>query len=108
MGRTAVMAGTATAVAGKVAAGQEATARRGHQAAADRAQLQEMQQRARVDAQVAEALGRAPAPAPVPAPTSVAASVDELYAQLTKLGELRQAGLLSDDEFAQQKARLLA
>ena len=35
-------------------------------------------------------------------------SVDELHAQLTKLGELRQAGLLTDAEFAEQKARLLA
>jgi hypothetical protein len=65
--RTAVIAGTAQAVAGRVAAGQHA------------------------------------APQPAPART-----VDDLHTQLLKLGELRQAGLLTDDEFAQQKARLLA
>ena len=79
---------------------QEAAVRREHWAAADREQLQEMQLQARVDSQVAQALGRHPAPA--------APSVDDLHAQLTKLGELRQAGLLTDDEFAAQKARLLA
>ena len=102
MARTAVVAGTASAVAGKVSAGQEAAARREHPAAAARAQLQEMQLQARVDAQVGEALGRHAAPAAVRA-----TSVDDLHAQLTKLGELRQAGLLTDDEFAAQKARLL-
>jgi hypothetical protein len=103
MARTAVVAGTASAVAGRVSAGQEAAARREHQAAADRERLQEMQLQARVDAQVGEALGRHSAPAPAPS----ARSVDDLHAQLTKLGELRQAGLLTDDEFDRQKARLL-
>jgi Short C-terminal domain len=103
--RTAVVAGTASAVVGRVSAGQEAAAQRERQAAADRQQLQEMQMQARVHAQVDEALGRqAAAPAPAPA----GRSVDDLHAQLTKLGELRQAGLLTDDEFAAQKARLLA
>jgi hypothetical protein len=40
-------------------------------------------------------------------PTSPASSVDDLHTQLMKLGELRQAGLLTDDEFDRQKARLL-
>lgn len=105
MARTAVVAGTASAVAGKVSAGQEAAAHREHRAAADREQLQELQLQARVDAQVAQAVGRMPAAAPAPA--AAAASVDDLHAQLTKLGELRQAGLLTDGEFARQKARLL-
>lgn len=35
-------------------------------------------------------------------------SMDELAQQLEKLNELRIAGLITDDEFAQQKARLLA
>jgi hypothetical protein len=65
--RTAVIAGTASAVSGRVAAGQDAAIRRAQ------------------------------------APT-----VDDLHAQLLKLGELRQAGLLTDNEFEQQKARLLA
>ena len=57
----------------------------------------------RIDARVAEALNRGE-----PAAAGPARTVDELHAQLTKLGELKQAGLLTDDEFAQQKARLLA
>jgi hypothetical protein len=70
--RTAVIAGTATAVSGRVAAGRQAAAES--------------------------------APAAATAPISV----DELHAQLTKLADLRQAGLLSEEEFATQKARLLA
>ena len=57
---------------------------------------------AEVENQVADAL-RAEAAAPAQA----ALSVDNLFAQLTKLGELRDAGLLTEAEFAQQKARLL-
>jgi hypothetical protein len=100
MARTAVVAGTASAVAGKVAAGQEAAAQRSHQAAAAQHQLDQLQTQARIDSGVAEALARSQ---PTPART-----VDDLHTQLLKLGELRQAGLLTDDEFQQQKARLLA
>lgn len=75
--RTAVVAGTASAVAGRVGAVQEAAVRREHQATA------------------------------APAPAAAGRSVDDLHAQLTKLGELRQAGLLTDDEFDRQKIRLL-
>jgi hypothetical protein len=39
---------------------------------------------------------------------SAPVSVDDLHAQLTKLGELRQSGLLTEEEFATYKARLLA
>ncbi len=35
-------------------------------------------------------------------------SMDELAAQLERLNELRISGLITDDEFAQQKSRLLA
>ena len=102
MARTAVVAGTASAVAGRVSASQEAAVAREHQAAAAQQQLK-MQEQARIDARVAEALHRSE-----PAAAGPARTVDELHAQLTKLGELKQAGLLTDDEFAQQKARLLA
>ena len=74
--RTAVIAGTATSVSGRVAASQAAAA-------------------------------RPAAPVVVPGSVARAPSVDELHAQLVKLGELRQSGLLTDEEFAQQKARLL-
>lgn len=117
MARTAVVAGTAQAVAGRVAQGQQAAAHRDQQAAAAQEQLQQAQQQAQVEAQVAEALRARTAPPPPPAPPAPSPSppapaarpsVDELHAQLMKLGELRQAGLLTDDEFAVAKARLLA
>jgi hypothetical protein len=48
--------------------------------------------------------GNAPAqPAPAPAP----ASGDDVYAQLAKLGELRDAGILTAQEFEAKKAQLL-
>lgn len=41
------------------------------------------------------------------APGRGGAAVDEVIARLEKLNELRIAGLLTDEEFAQQKARVL-
>jgi hypothetical protein len=75
--RTAVVAGTATAVSGRVQRRQQA-----------RWAEQDQQQ-------YAEA---APAPA-----APAAAPVD----QLKELGELHASGVLTDEEFAAQKARLL-
>ncbi|HEX5811735.1 MAG TPA: SHOCT domain-containing protein [Pseudonocardia sp.] len=105
--RTAVIAGTASAVSGRVHAGQQAAAQQQQQAAAAQEQLRQMQLQAQIDDQVNARMAGAQA-APASAPASARPSVDELHAQLTKLGELRQAGLLSDAEFAEQKARLLA
>jgi hypothetical protein len=45
------------------------------------------------------------APAPPPAP---AAPVPDKYEQLRKLGEFHEQGILTDQEFADQKARILA
>jgi hypothetical protein len=106
--RTAVVAGTATAVAGRVDAAQQAATQRQQEGAAAQEQLREMHLQDRIDSQVeARLAGAAPAvPTSVPAPARP--SVDELHARLTKLGELRTAGLLTDAEFAEQKARLLA
>lgn len=103
--RTAVIAGTASAVAGRVDAAQQTAAQQRQQAAAAQEQLRQAQLQAQIDAQVDARMAGAP---PAPAPASARPSVDELHAQLTKLGELRQAGLLTDAEFAEQKARLLA
>ena len=49
----------------------------------------------------------APAPPPTPAPAPSAAPVPDLADQLRKLADLRDQGILTDDEFAVQKARLL-
>jgi hypothetical protein len=86
--RTAVIAGTATAVSGKVAANQAAKA----QAAAP-----------------PPAAAPAPAPPVAEAPAAPAAGglTDELIDQLKKLGELRDAGILTDEEFQAKKSQLL-
>lgn len=82
MARTAVIAGTATAVSNRVSRRQVGRWSR---------QAQEQQEYAEPE----------PAEAP-PDPTS--AKLD----QLRRLGELRTQGVLTDAEFAQQKARILA
>jgi len=87
--RTAVIAGTATAVSGRVQRRQaEKYAGRDAQIAADR------------DA----AYQQTAAPAPAPAP---AAGEGDMIAQLKQLAELHDQGILTDDEFAAQKAKLL-
>ena len=106
--RTAVIAGTASAVSGRVHAGQQASAQQQQEAAAAQEQLRQMQLQAQVDSQVNARMAGAQQAEPAPASGPARPSVDELHAQLSKLGELRQAGLLTDAEFAEQKARLLA
>ncbi|WP_300016668.1 SHOCT domain-containing protein [Pseudonocardia sp.] len=97
--RTAVVAGTASAVAGGVSSAQQASAQQRRQGLDAQAQLAEAQRRAEVDAQVAAALATQAATPPPPA--------DDVLDRLTRLGELRAAGVLTDEEFATQKARIL-
>lgn len=92
MARTAVVAGTATAVSNRVSRRQA-----GRWAAQEQQQYQAQQ----------------PAYAPpsqyeAPPPQQEADDGTSLVAQLEKLGDLRDKGILTDEEFAQQKARLLA
>ena len=82
--RTAVVAGTATAVSNRVARRQE-----------ERWAGQEQEEYAAQQA-------AAPAPAPVAAPP-----VDDDIAQLQQLADLHQQGILTDDEFAAKKAQVL-
>ena len=106
--RTAVIAGTASAVAGRVDASQQSAAQQQQQAAAAQEQLRQMQLQAQIDAQVDARMAGTPKARTRGRDRAAARpSVDELHTQLTKLGELRQAGLLTDAEFAEQKARLL-
>ena len=50
----------------------------------------------------------APAAHAVPAPAAAASPpVNDTLAQLTQLGELRAAGVLTEEEFQAQKARIL-
>lgn len=94
--RTAVIAGTATAVAGKVSGAQHAKAQQA--AAADQAAAAQQQQA--IEAAVAEQVAAAPPPPPP-------SGGDEVIAQLRSLAELRDAGILTEEEFSAKKAQLL-
>jgi Short C-terminal domain len=84
--RTAVVAGTATAVSNRVS-------RRQYNRWSDQA-----------DAEAAQQEQAAP-----PAPAAPAApSTDDKLEQLKQLGELKTAGVLTDAEFEAQKAKILA
>jgi hypothetical protein len=98
MARTAVVAGTATAVVGGMSRHQQAKA----QEAADAEAWQQQQQQAQIDAQVAASMAAQAPPPPPPA-----SAEDDTIAQLTKLGELKAAGVLTEEEFAAQKAKIL-
>jgi hypothetical protein len=112
--RTAVVAGTATAVSGRVARRQAARyTEKDAQLAADRtaAYQRDMGYNQPAPQQYAPAPTQyAPAPqqqyAPPAQPAPAAADVD--IEQLKQLGELHANGILSDEEFAQAKAKVLA
>jgi len=95
--RTAVVAGTATAVSGRVQRRQaDKYASRDAQTAANRntAYQEDVQQQ------------QAAPPPPPPAPAGAAA--EETPAdQITRLGELKAQGLLTEEEFAAAKAKVL-
>jgi hypothetical protein len=95
MARTAVVAGTATAVSNRVSRRQ-----------AGRWAAQEQQQYAeQPPQQYVQQPQYAPPPPPPPAP---APSANDTLDQLQKLGELKAAGVLTEAEFAAQKAKILA
>jgi hypothetical protein len=87
--RTAVIAGTATAVSNRVSRRQAGRWTRQEQEAYEAQQSDEQQQ-----------VGQAPSDAS-------ADDMDAKLAQLKQLGELRSQGVLSDAEFEQQKSRIL-
>jgi hypothetical protein len=80
--RTAVVAGTATAVSGRVS----------------------RRQSARWAAQEAPP---PPQAAPAPPPAAPAAPAASTIDQLKELGELKSQGIITEEEFAAQKAKLL-
>ena len=85
--RTAAVAGTATVVSNRVSRRQG-------------------QRWAEQDAQKAQEQA-AQAPPPQAAPAAPAAPAPDPIAQLKELGELHQSGVLTDEEFAAQKAKIL-
>jgi hypothetical protein len=94
--RTAVVAGTATAVSNRV------SRRQGErwQTQAEAEAYQQQQQAAAYQQQAAAAAAQAPPPA--------APSADDKMAKLQQLGELHASGILTDEEFAAEKAKILA
>jgi hypothetical protein len=95
--RTAVVAGTATAVSNRVSRRQ--AGRWEQQAEAQQYEQQQQQQ------QYAPPPQQYAAPAPPAAPA--APSMDDKLEQLKQLGELQAAGVLTQAEFDAQKARIL-
>jgi hypothetical protein len=85
MARTAVIAGTATSVSNRV------SRRQGQR-------WSEQEEQAAIQAQ------SAPAPAPAAQPQGGGSSMID---QLKELGELKAQGILTEEEFAAQKAKIL-
>lgn len=83
--RTAVIAGTATAVSNNVS----------------------RRQYNRWSEQSAEQAPPAPA-APAPTPAPAAGVSDDMIEKLKQLGALKDQGILTEDEFAAEKAKILA
>lgn len=110
MARTAVIAGTATAVSGSVNRhGQEKAAAQQQNATAQQ-QNAAAQQQAMTDQAAAQAAAQvlAQQAAAAEAATPAALSTDDKIAKIRELGELKTAGLLTDEEFAAEKAKVLA
>jgi hypothetical protein len=91
--RTAVIAGTATAVSNRVSR-RQANRWAGQEQQAYESQAYEQQQ----------AYQQQPA---YDTPAPPADDMDAKLAQLRELGELKSQGVLSEEEFAAQKARIL-
>jgi hypothetical protein len=85
VGRTAVIAGTATVVAGGVSRHQQQKAAAQQNAAAPQA-----------------------APAPAAAPVAAPPDSDDLINKLKELASLKDQGILTEAEFNDQKTKILA
>jgi hypothetical protein len=110
MARTAVIAGTATAVAGGVSNHQRGKQQEAAtQDAAQQAAFDSQQQIAEMQAQMNAMQAQQAAPPPPPAPVAAApAAAPDLMTELGKLADLKAAGVLTDEEFSAAKAKLLA
>ena len=104
--RTAVVAGTATAVSGGVRRRQADKQQQQYEPQQYEAQQQQAQMNAAAQQAVAQQQALAQQQAQQAAAAAPAASVD-IVAELQKLGALKEQGILSDAEFAAAKAKLL-
>jgi hypothetical protein len=91
VGRTAVIAGTASAVAGHVNRHQQEKWSQQDAAAQQQASAQQQ-----------------PQAQPAPAAAEPAAGSDELINKLKELADLKDQGILTEEEFNAQKAKILA
>ena len=108
MARTAVVAGTATAVSG----GMVRHAQKKEMAAQQDEYYQQQAMQQQIDQAAAAAVAAQQAAAPPPPPAAAAAPApaaaeDPTIAKLKELASLHQAGILSDEEFSAAKARIL-
>ena len=94
--RTAVVAGTATAVSNRVSRRQ-----------AGRWEQQAQQQQPPPQQYAQPQYAPQPTYPPPPAPAPPADDMEAKIAQIKQLGELHQAGVLTDAEFSAQKAKIL-
>jgi hypothetical protein len=100
MARTAVVAGTATAVSNRVSRRQA-----NRWASQDQQQYEHEQYVQSQQQQYAPPPQQYAPPPPAPAP---AQAEDDVFAQLEKLADLKAKGILTDEEFAAAKAKLLS
>ncbi|WP_226532715.1 SHOCT domain-containing protein [Microbacterium paraoxydans] len=97
--RTAVVAGTASAVGGAMSRNQQQRA----QGQYEQQQYEAAQQQAQIDAAAQNAAAQyAAAPAPA------AAAPDDMVAKLQQLAALKESGVLSQEEFVAAKQKLLS
>jgi len=94
MARTAVIAGTATAVSGGMQRRRAANAEQ----AAEAEQYQAMAGQQATQADAAQA---------APAPAAGGGTTDDTLERLERLAALHTSGVLTDKEFADQKAKIL-
>jgi len=102
--RTAVVAGTASAVGGAMSRNQQQRA----QGQYEQQQYEAAQQQAQIDAAAQNAAAQyaaAPAPAAAAPP---AAGPDDMVAKLQQLAALKDSGVLSQEEFVAAKQKLLS
>jgi len=100
--RTAVVAGTATAVSGSVQRHQQEKAQNQY----EQQQYEAMQQQEAMNAAAQQAVAQQQAAA-AQAPPAAPAGGTDVVAELQKLAALKEQGILSDDEFAAAKAKIL-
>ena len=105
MARTAVVAGTATAVGNRVSRRQANRWAEKDQSAYDEQYAQQQQYAQPQYAQPQYAPPQYAQPAPAPAPAS--SPTDDMLNQLRQLAQLKDQGILTEAEFTAQKARIL-